>query len=341
MIQTGCSLRRITRSAVVTLAAIVLNASAASAQSLGAAQTFAVLGASTVTNTGATVITGDVGVSPGTAITGFLPAPANTIAGPGTVTAGLGLVKGTIRPGGMVSAHAHADASLAYAGLDGMACLPINNLSGRVLGTAVLSLPPGVYCFDSSAQLTGTLMLTGAGPWIFQIASTLTTASNSAVEVVGAGSTCSGANVFWQVGSSATLGTGTQFAGHILALASITSTTGVRVSGSLMALTGAVTLDTNTISACAAGSGGAPPPGDKCEEPHHHHHDGDDGDDDHDDHHGDKDHDNDHDKDHHKCNQGVGNGAEGCDPGNSNNHNPSNDERGGTPGNPGRKHGNR
>src|SRR6185295_6076598 len=110
---------------VVLFVAAMSHASAAFAQSpLRSAQTFAVLGASTVTNTGATVITGDVGVSPGTAITGFLPAPANTIAGPGTVTAGLGLVKGTIRPGGMVSAHAHADASLAYAGLDGMACLP-------------------------------------------------------------------------------------------------------------------------------------------------------------------------------------------------------------------------
>jgi hypothetical protein len=178
-----------------------------------------------------------------------------------------------------------------------MACLPINNLSGRQLGTAVGSLPPGVYCFDSSAQLTGTLSLTGAGPWIFQIASTLTTASNSSVVVLNAGATCSGSKVFWQVGSSATLGTGTRFAGSVLALASIGATTGVTVSGSLIALTGAVTMDTNIVSACGAGVV-VPPPIDKCEDDHHHH-DGDhDGDDDHDGHHHDKDkHDKDKDKD--------------------------------------------
>jgi hypothetical protein len=132
------------------------------------------------------MITGDVGVSPGTAITGFLPPPANVIDGPGTVTTGLGLVTGTIRPGGAVAARAHGDAGVAYASFEEMACLPINNLSGRVLGTAVLSLNPGVYCFDSSAQLTGTLTLNGAGPFIFQIASTLTTASNSAVVRINA-----------------------------------------------------------------------------------------------------------------------------------------------------------
>jgi hypothetical protein len=269
--------------AIVAFAAFVLNVSQASAQSpLGSAQNFAVLGASTVTNTGATVITGDVGVSPGDAITGFLPSPPNTIAGPGTVTIGLGLVHGTIRPGGAVSARAHGDAGVAYANLGALACPAGNNLSGQVLGTAVTSLGPGVYCFNSSAQLTGTLSLTGAGPWIFQIGSTLTTASNS--QVVVAGATCAGANVFWRVGSSATLGTGTKFAGNILALASITATTGVSVSGSLMAITAAVTMDTNTVSTCAAGPV-VPPVGDKCEA---HDKDGDD----------DKDHDKDHDKGH-------------------------------------------
>ena len=272
------SLRRIARlSTIVPLAAMVLSASAASAQSpLGSAQSFAVLGASTVTNTGATIITGDVGVSPGTAITGFLPPPANVIEGPGTVTfldPG-GLVDGTIRPGGDVSAQAHVDAVLAYARLKGLECRPSNNLSGQVLGTAVLSLDPGVYCFDSSAQLTGTLYLTGNGPWIFQIKSTLTTASNSAVVVVDAGQNCSGSNVFWQVGSSATLGTDTHFVGNILALASVTVTTGVSVSGSVMALTAAVTMDTNAISVCSPGPGGGfPPEMDKCGE--HHDKDGD------------------------------------------------------------------
>ena len=293
-----CSSRRrvVRRSSIALFAALLLTASAASAQSaLGSAQRFAVLGASTVTNTGATMTNGDVGVSPGTAITGFLPPPANVIAGPGTVTTGLGVVTGTIRPGGAVAAQAHGDAGLAYARFEEMACLPINNLSGRVLGTAVASLPPGVYCFDSSAQLTGTLTLTGAGPWIFQIASTLTTASNSLITVLNAGA-CSGSNVFWQVGSSATLGTGTRFAGSVLALASITATAGVSVSGSLIALTGAVTMDTNIVSACGAGVV-IPPPIEKCDDDHHHHHDGDhDGDDDHDGHH-DKDDKHKHDKD--------------------------------------------
>jgi hypothetical protein len=244
----------------------------ASAQSpLGSAQTFAVLGATTVTNTGPTVVTGDVGVSPGTAITGFLLSPANTIVGPGTVTAGPGLVIGTIRPGGPVSARAHGDAGVAYANFADMPCN--FNLTGLVLGTdpGASSLGPGVYCFDSSAQLTGTLLLTGAGPWIFQIKSTLITANNAAV-VVGSGAACTGSNVFWQVGSSSTLGARAKFVGNILALASITARTGATVTGSLMALTGAVTMDTNTVSVCAAGGVPPPPPMDKCEVHHHRHH---------------------------------------------------------------------
>lgn len=259
----------------VPLAAIVLFASAASAQSLGSAQNFAVLGATTVTNTGASVVTGDLGVSPGTSITGFPP---------GVV------VGGTINAGNMRAATAQADAHLAYAALKALPCPSVNNLTGQDLGT--LTLPPGVYCFNSSAQLTGTLVLTGSGPWVFQIASTLTTASNSHVVMMDA-TNCG--NVFWQIGSSATLGTGTQFAGNILALASVTLTTGVNVSGSVIALTAAVTMDTNHVAVCSKGS--TFPPVEKCEVPpkkhHHHHHDKD-----HDrDHHKDKDH-KDHDKDH-------------------------------------------
>jgi hypothetical protein len=147
------SLRRITRLlGIVPLAAIVLNASAASAQSpLGSAQSFAVLGAETATNTGATpptMITGDVGVSPGTAITGF---PPGVVLG------------GAIHAGDPVAARAHTDALLAYVRLAGFDCPSINHLSG-VLGTGGLhaTLPTGVYCFDTSAQLTGTLTLTSA-----------------------------------------------------------------------------------------------------------------------------------------------------------------------------------
>jgi hypothetical protein len=211
----------------------------------------------------------------------------------------LGLVRGTIRPGGAVAAQAHGDAGVAYARLAELpACPAINNLSGDVLGTDVVSLAPGTYCFDSSAQLTGILHLTGAGPWIFKIGSTLTTASNSSVVIDSPGQNCIGSNVFWQVGSSATLGTGTKFVGNILAHTSITATTGVTSSGSLIAVGGAVTMDTNMVNVCTSGSG-FPGEVDKCKPRHHHghgHHDGDDDDDD-----GDHDHDGDHhhkDKDH-------------------------------------------
>jgi len=207
--------------------------------SLGTASSFAVLGASTVTNTGLTEITGDVGVSPGTAITGFYP--------PGTV------VGGTIYAGDPVAAQAQSDAHLAYNAFIGMAI--DSNLTGQDLGG--LTLPPGVYSFNTSAQLTGTLNLVGAGPWVFLIGSTLTTASNSEVLVNGH-SDCDGKEVYWLIGSSATLGTATQFVGNIIAMISITVTTNVNVSGSVIALTGAVTMDTNKIGIC--GSGGTPQP---------------------------------------------------------------------------------
>jgi hypothetical protein len=234
--------------ALLVLAGLVLVATNARAQpALGSSRTFAVLGASTVTNTGQTLVTGDVGVSPGTAITGFPP---------GIVTGG------TLHPGDAVAAQAHDDAALAYAGLVALPCG--TNLSGTDLGG--MTLGPGVYCFNSSAQLTGVLTLDAHGDanalFVFQIGSTLTTASNAAVVVInpGQGRGCAGANVFWQVGSSATLGTDTHFTGHVFALISATVTTGVSVSGSVFALTGAVTLDTNLISVCSADGGVTFPP---------------------------------------------------------------------------------
>ncbi len=220
-------------------AALLHGPSPALAQvSLGSAQSFAVLGGSTVTNTGLTIITGDLGVSPGSAVTGFPP---------GIV------IGGTIHAGDAVAAQAQSDAALAYAALVAATCT--TNLTGQDLGG--LTLPTGVYCFNSSAQLTGTLNLVGAGPWIFQIGSTLTTASNSSVLVNGHND-CNGSDVFWQVTSSATLGTGTQFVGNILAFTSITLNTFANVSGSALALNGAVTMDTNHVSVCS--SGGAPFP---------------------------------------------------------------------------------
>jgi hypothetical protein len=203
---------------------------AQSAPPLGAAQAFMVLGASTVTNTGPTVIVGNLGVSPGTAATGF---PPGTISG------------GTIHSDDPAATSAQADAHTAYAYLLADTCG--TNLSGFILGTSVgaTTLVPGVYCFASSAQLTGTLTLSGAGTYIFQIGSTLITATNSAV-VLTNGATA--ANVFWQVGSSATLGVDSVVAGTVLAAVSITVDSGTNVEGRVIALGGAVTLDTNAVA---------------------------------------------------------------------------------------------
>ena len=206
-------------------------ASAQTAPSLGSAQRFAVLGGSTVTNTGSSVITGDLGVSPGTAVTGFPP--------------GL-VVSGTIHGADAAALAAQDAVTTAYNSLVGQACT--QDLTGQDLGGQTLTA--GVYCFSSSAQLTGTLTLNAQGNanavFIFKMGSTLTTASASSVVLTNGGSP---GNVFWQVGSSATLGTGTSFAGNILALTSITVTTGARVTGRTLARNGAVTLDTNAVTA--------------------------------------------------------------------------------------------
>jgi hypothetical protein len=244
---------------------------------LGSAENFAVLGATTVTAAGPTVVTGDLGVSPGTACTGF-PTPCTDSTG--------ATVIGTIYAGGnvalqAVAAQAQKDAFIAYAALLTQTCNPANNLTGKILGTDVLTLAPGVYCFNSSAQLTGTLTLTGAGPWIFQIGSTLITAAGSSV-VMSSGSGAGG--VFWLVGSSATLGANTQFAGNILAVASITLDGGDSVAGRLIALGAAVTMANepgfpNSVNATANPSGSVPvgnppfcaPPKLACDTNHQHH----------------------------------------------------------------------
>ena len=204
---------------------------------LGTAEGFAVLGASTVTNTGPSVITGNLGVSPGSAITGFPP---------GTVASG------TIHAADAVAAQAQSDVTVAYNDLAGRASN--FNLTGQDLGG--LTLTPGVYTFASSAQLTGILTLDAQGDpnaeFVFQIGSTITTASGSFVTVINGADSC---NVYWQVGSSATLGTGTSFAGNILALTSITLTTNATIlNGRALAQNGAVTMDSNQVSIDGCGS---------------------------------------------------------------------------------------
>ena len=201
---------------------------------LGAAGGFAVLGGSAVTNAGLTQIDGgDVGVGPGLSITGLSPA---SVAAPFT-----------IRADDAVAVQAHADLVSAYNQAAGLT--PIADLSGQDLGG--LTLLPGVYAFQSSAQLTGFLTLDDGGDpnaeFVFQIGTTLMTSTNSAVVTIRGGQTA-GSGVFWQVGTSATLEAGTAFEGHILAQTSITLNSGATLrDGSALAITGAVTLDTNTI----------------------------------------------------------------------------------------------
>lgn len=196
---------------------------------LRTAASFGVLGASTVTNTGPSVISRNLGVSPGTAVTGFPP----------------GRVTGAIHSATAQAAQAQVDLTAAYTNAAGRT--PTADLTGQDLGGKTLTA--GVRKFSSSAGLTGTLTLNGRGNpgavFIFQIGSTLTTASASRVRLINGAQAC---HVFWQVGSSATLGTTTAMVGNVMALASITATTGVTVKGRLLARNAAVTLDSNTVS---------------------------------------------------------------------------------------------
>ncbi len=208
---------------------------------LGTSANFAILAGSAITNTGPSAITGNIGVSPSLAITGFPP---------GTVT-------GAMDAGGPTAAQAQTDLTLAYnhAVAEGMA----QDLTGQDLGG--LTLTPGVYHFDSSAQLTGILTLDGLGNanpiFVFQIGSTLITASNAIVAAING---AKAANIFWQVGASATLGTGTVFIGNILALTSITADTNASVAGRLLARNGAVTLDANVVGRPPLGPSPTPAP---------------------------------------------------------------------------------
>ncbi|MDD2776804.1 MAG: ice-binding family protein [Gallionella sp.] len=215
---------------VLFVLSLAQTAMAATAPALGAAGGFAVLGATTVSNVGGSLISGDLGNSPGITITGFPP----------------GVVNGTIRANDATAAQAQIDATAAYNALVAQACT-----SGPLGATdlAGATLIPGIYCYSSTLQNSGLLTLDAQGNnnavWIFKAGSTFTTLTGGAVSLINGGQV---RNVFWQVGSSATLGANTQTTGSILALTSITLNTGAAVTGRALALTGAVTLDTNTVT---------------------------------------------------------------------------------------------
>jgi len=224
--------------AISAMAGLAANAVSPTTVGLGTATSFAVLAGAGITNTGPTTINGDVGSFPTTTQTGF-----------GSVT-----ITGTNHAGDAVTQGAKTDLTTAYNTAAGSGpTIPVAaNLGGQ-------TLVAGVYNSASSLALTGALTLSGTASdvWIFQAGSTLTTATGSSVVLIGGAQSC---NVFWQVGSSATIGTGSAFKGTILALTSITVTTGATIDGRALARNGAVTLDTNTItkSTCAAGSAPAP-----------------------------------------------------------------------------------
>jgi hypothetical protein len=195
------------RFATITMAALVPK---------GTLDSYAVLCGSTVTNTGSTVIEGDLGVYPGTAITGFFGTTVND--GPGTFS-------GTSHQADAIAEQAQVDAGIAYTELVSLSST--QDLTGQDLGG--LTLTPGVFKFTGSAQLTGTLTLDGAGAYVFQIGST----------------PC--VDVYWQIGTSSTLGANTVFGGTLIADQSQTLGTSSSVDGRVIALNGAVTLDNNTI----------------------------------------------------------------------------------------------
>lgn len=231
------ALRRPGRTLSLALLLAAASAGGASAGTvLGSADAFAVLGATDITNTGATTITGNIGTYPGTSITG-----------PGTIT-----LTGTQHIADAVAQQAQADSTAGGILLGAMATT--QTLTGLDLGGRTLGV--GVYAYAAGAQLTGALTLDFAGTSntdiVFKIGSTLTSASAATVNVINANSTD---GIFWLVGSSATLGSTSALAGNIIALASVTFDAGASLCGRAIAQTGGVTLIGNTITNSCAGAG--------------------------------------------------------------------------------------
>jgi Ice-binding-like len=240
---------RHTRRAGIALALVFAFAIPAAAQAapvnLATVNPFVVLGGTTVTNTDASVLNGDLGVAPGTALTGF----------------DVAVVNGATHENDGVAKTAQADLTTAYNVAAEQPVSGGNDLSNTDLGERTLT--PGAYGFTSSAQLTGALTLDAKGDpsaqFVFEIAEGLTTAPASSVVLVNGASPC---NVFWQVGSSATLDTTTVFQGNLMALTSISLNNGASVIGRVLARNGQVSLINNVLTRplCAVGST-TPPPG--------------------------------------------------------------------------------
>jgi LPXTG-motif cell wall-anchored protein len=230
--------------AQLVLLPMTASAGATTSVGLGSAGAYSVLGGSTVTNTGASTLHGSLGLDPGTDVTGF------TFSAP----PGLGQVLGEVNIDNAAAELAKSDLTAAYLDAQSRALTtaPVGELAG-------LTLLPGVHGSASSLLLSGTLILDAQGDptsvFIIKAGAELTAASGSSVQLIGEAQAC---NVFWQVGSSATIGSGASFVGTIMAQESVTVVTSATIEGRALAQTGAVTLDTNTIfqPGCDLAAGG-------------------------------------------------------------------------------------
>ncbi len=235
---------RLPRAAIAVVVSLAFAAIPAAAEAapvdLGTAAPFVVLGGQTVTNTGPSVLNGELGVSPGAALPGF----------------GAATINGAVHANDAVAAQAQLDLTNAYGVAAGQPLT--SDLSGTDLGG--LTLVEGAYRYTSSAQLTGTLTLDAQNnpnaQFVFMISSALTTASVSRVLLLNGASPC---NVYWQVGTSATLDTGTAFQGNLMAQASISLNDAATVQGRLLARNGQVSLINNVINGSMCGTSTAPP----------------------------------------------------------------------------------